>query len=798
MLKSYFKTIWRSVVKDIRFSCLNLIGLSSGLACVILIYLWVNEELNVDRFNEKDKHLYQVLHTDGTDTRENTPGYLAYALRDEVPEVEYAASVIPSTWFSNNGLFSFKETNIRAGAEFVSKDYFDVFTINFIEGNKSQLFSNKHAVAISKDLALKLFHTSNVVGKTVTWDQEGFNDDYVIAGVFEKFPSNSTTQFDAIFNYDLFLEKNPKLQQWTNSDPSTFLILRKGVDINRFNKKFTNFIKNKNEKSTSTLFVQRFSDRYLHGKYENGVPVGGRISYINLLTIIAIFILVIACINFMNLSTARALKRAKEVGIRKVMGAGRGFLVLQYLGESVLVSFLSLLIAIVIVLALLPSFQTITERQISFQFDSRFFISLLIITLTTGILAGSYPAVYLSGFNPMKVFSGKLKASHNDTWIRKGLVIFQLVVSNVLIVSVLVVYQQMNFVQKTNVGYNRDHVIYFEQGGKLSDDKNYYKEGGAYEKGLEAFIQRIKNIPGVVNASNFRHSIVNRNGGTTAVTWPGKSPNDQTQFTDIAAGYDFIETLDIQLIEGRSFSRNFGSEKSTVVFNEAAIQAMGIKNPIGRTVNIWGEDRQIIGVVKNFHFESLYNGIKPCFFDFSLNRRVSKIMVRIKAGTEQTTIAKLREFYKEFTGEPFEYKFLDEDYRALYASELKVVVLSRYFAGIAILISCLGLFGLAAFTAEKRKKEIGIRKVIGASVQNMVGMLSADFLKLVVIALAIALPLSWWINNNWLQSFAYRINITPALFVIACFAIIVITFLTVGFQTIKAASANPVKNLRTE
>jgi ABC-type antimicrobial peptide transport system permease subunit len=355
----------------------------------------------------------------------------------------------------------------------------------------------------------------------------------------------------------------------------------------------------------------------------------------------------------------------------------------------------------------------------------------------------------------------------------------------------------MQLIETSNLGYNRGHVIYFDKGGKLSNNADDYKQGAVY-KDLETFIQQVKTVPGVADASNFRHSIVNREGGTTDVTWEGKSPGDQTSFTDIACGYDLIETLGIEMKEGRSYSRTFGSDNDKVVLNEAAVKAMGLTNPIGKTVTIWGNKKQIIGVTKDFHFQSLYENIKPCFFDLSMNQRVSKIIVRIKAGDEKATIDRLSKFYNTYTGEVLDFKFLDNDYQALYASEERVASLSKYFAVIAIIISCLGLFGLAAFTAQKRQKEIGIRKVIGASVSTIVTMLSKEFLILVTISLLIAVPLSWWLMNSWLQSFAYRIEIKPVVFLITGSVVVLITVATISFQSIKAAVANPVKSLRTE
>jgi putative ABC transport system permease protein len=499
----------------------------------------------------------------------------------------------------------------------------------------------------------------------------------------------------------------------------------------------------------------------------------------------------------MNLSTAKALKRIKEVGVQKIVGASRRSLIGQYLSESILMAFLSLLTALCLVTILLPAFREITGKELSLQLTASFISAITIITLVTGIIASSYPALYLSNFRPALILKGKLKNGVGEIWLRKGLVVFQFSISVILIVCVLIVYQQMQLIETTNPGYNRDHVIYFDKGGKLSADEADYKQGAVY-KDLETFIQQIKTVPGVVNASNFRHSIVNREGGTTDVVWQGKSPNDQTSFTDIACGYNFIETLGIQIKEGRSYSTAFGSDNDKVVLNEAAVKAMGLTDPVGKTIIIWGDKKQIIGVTKDFHFQSLYENIKPCFFDLSANARVSKIAVRIKAGNEKATIDMLSKFYKSYTGEMLDYKFLDDDYQALYASEERLAALSKYFAGVAIIISCLGLFGLAAFTAQKRRKEIGIRKMVGASVSSITAMLSKDFLKLVLLSLVIAFPTSWWLKNNWLRSFAYRIHITVYVFLIAGISILVITIITISFQSIKAAIANPVKSLRTE
>lgn len=578
MIKNYFKLAWRNLIRNLRFSFLNLLGLSTGLACAILIYLWVSDELQVNKFNKNDDHIYQVMQpaSDGNEAVPNTPGLLADALAKEMPEVEYAASVIPATWFDNKGLFSFNDTHVRADAQFVSKDYFHIFSCPFKEGNSNVLFTAKNSIAISTQLAQKLFGTAkNIIGKTIEWNQQDFNETYIITGVFEKLPSNSTIQFDAIFNYTQFFDKCSQLSQWDNNDPNTYLLLKNGVNVARFNQKIKDFIKTKNAQTQETLFAQRFSDTYLYNHYENGVPAGGRIEYVKLFSIIAIFILLIACINFMNLSTAKALKRLKETGIQKVMGATRRSLIVQHLSESLLMSFLSLLIAMIIVAVLLPVFKQIAGKDLMLSFTPAFILSIITITVLTGIVSGSYPALYLSGFKPALILKGRLKNSVSEAAIRKALVVFQFTVSVILIVSVIIVYQQMQLIETTNLGYNRQHVIYFDKGGRLSGNKNDYQPGAVY-KDLQTLIAQIKTVPGVIDASNFRHSIVNRDGGTTDVTWQGKSPSDQTSFTDIASGYGFIKTLDISMKEGRTYSTDFGADNDKVIFNEAAVKAMGL------------------------------------------------------------------------------------------------------------------------------------------------------------------------------------------------------------------------------
>ncbi|MHA4842774.1 ABC transporter permease [Flavitalea antarctica] len=804
MSKNRLRTAWRNIMKDRLFTILNLFGLSVGLACTMLIYLWVNDELQVDKFNTKDKYLFQVLMNmetpNGIETGEQTPGLLAGTLASEFPEVEYAAAVVPVTWADKKGILSYQGKQITASNQFAGKDFFKIFSYTFIDGEGTAGLADKTSILISRELAMKLFGTTdNVPGKTITWSQQDFNGSYRISGIFENPPVNSTMQFDVLFSYDLYLEKNPKLLKWGNNDPRTYLTIKPGTDIDQFNQKIADLIKTRNEKSKSLLFVQKFSDRYLNGHYENGTPNGGRIDYVNLFSLTAIFILALACINFMNLSTARAIRRIRQAGVKKILGARRSTLIMQFLGESLLLTLISVVIAMAIVLLLLPQFNSITGKQLSIPLSPEFILVVLSIILVTGLVSGMYPAIYISGFKPVFALKGIHKNSFVELMVRKVLVIFQFTISVIFIVSVIVVYRQMKLIQTRNLGYDRDNIIYFESGGIVSDNKEDYRPGGKFETSLQTLLHRIAAIPGVTNVSNFRHNITNRDGGTYDLHWPGKAPDNRIDFTDLAVGYGFIETTGIKLREGRSFSRNFDSDKANIIFNQAAIDIMGLKDPIGKTVKLWGEDRQIIGVVENFHFQSLHENLKPCFLDLTFNHRASKIMVKLKGGQEKETIARLDALYKEENkGLPFEYRFLDEDYQALYSAEQKVSLLSKYFAGLAVIISCLGLFGLAAFTARRRQKEIGIRKVIGATTNHVMILLSRDFMKLILLSILVAFPIAWWAMYSWLDRFAYRIDLSMDIFALAGLATIFVTIFSTSFQSIKAALANPVKSLRAE
>jgi predicted permease len=764
---------------------INLIGLATGLACTLLIYLWVRDEWRMDKFHEKDSRLFQVMeyqqYADEIMTTTSTPGQLAETLKDEIPEVEFAAT---TTWIEDNTL-SIGEHNVKAKGYHVGSDFFNIFSYGLTEGQPDQVLRDKYAMVISRELAIKLFNTDeNIIGKTVELQHK---KTYTVSGIFEKLPSTSSYQFDFVMNYKERYDEEEWLRSWGSNGPSTFIVLQKGSDANQVNEKIKDLVKSKNEQSNVTLFLKPYSERYLFGRYENGQPAGGRIEYVRLFSVIAVFILVIACINFMNLSTARASRKAKEVGIKKSIGAQRHSLIAQYLSESMLTALVSLVLALAAVWLFLPKFNLITEKNIVLSLaDPEIALWLLAITLITGMVAGSYPAIFLSGFKPAAVLKGEMRGSWAELWSRKGLVVFQFFLSVILIVSVFVIFKQIEFAQNKNLGYKKDNLIRIPVEGRV-------------ETSVDVFLNEIKKVPGVVNASSMSHSLMGRNNNTSGLSWEGKNADELILFENVRVNYDMLETLGVEMVEGRMFSRDFGADSTKIIFNEAGIRAMNMEDPIGKKIKLWEQyDLEIIGVVKDFHFQSLHEQVNPLFFVL-YPRDTWNIMIRIEGGKEKETIDRLTSLYTSFNpGFTFDYHFQDQDYARLYSSEQRVATLSGYFAGFAILISCLGLFGLAAFTAERRQKEIGIRKALGSSSTNIVLMLSSDFTKMVLVSIGLGLPVSYWLLSIWLQRFAFHIELEAWYFIAAGLVALVVAWLTVASQAVKAANVNPINCLRTE
>ncbi len=764
---------------------INVIGLSTGLACGLLIFLWVYDELKVDQFHEKGDRIFRVMehqqYTEGIMTTWSTPGLLSGALAEEVPEIEYGLTL---NW-PNRYTLSVEDQNIKVTGRYVSKDFFNVFSYPLLEGNANSVLNDRSSIVLSRSTAENLYGTvDNAMGKTLELEHE---EVLSVSGIFEDVPTTSSQEFDVILPYEKYLDENEWLHNWGSNSPPTVVALHPGADAEAVSMKIADFVKERSENSNVTLFLKPFTRSYLYGRYENGVQAGGRIEYVRLFSIIAVFILLIACINFMNLSTARGSRRAKEVGVKKVLGVQRSVLTYQYLVESMLTAMISLIFAIIAVALFLPKFNLITDKEISFSVDPVIWGSFLLITVITGLLAGSYPALYLSSFKPVTVLKGEIKSTLGELWARRGLVIFQFTLSVILIISVMVVYQQVNYVMEKNLGYDKDHLVHFALDGNLSED-------------ADAFLAEAKRLTGVENISTIAHDLVGQQNNTSGLQWEGKNPEDRILFENVRVNYDLIETIGVELKEGRSFSRDYGADSTKIVFNEAAIEVMGFEDdPIGKTIRLWDEHNlEIIGVVKDFHFKSLHETVSPLFFRLT-PEQTWRVMARLEGGKEKEGLEQIQALYEQFNpGFPFDYRFVDEEYARQYAAEQRVATLSRYFAGFAILISCLGLFGLAAFTGERRKKEIGVRKVLGASVFNVVLLLTRDFTRLVLLSICVGIPIAYMIADTWLERFQFKIGIHWWFFLGAGLIVLVVSWLTVSSQAFMAASVNPNDCLRDE
>ena len=788
MLRNYLTVALRNLLRHRIFSLINILGLGLGLACSLLIGLWVRDERAVDAFHAPQLFsVYERQFYDGKVVGQYaTPGVLADELKKVIPEVRYASGF---AW-ENKATFAVgnkinRETGNHAGA-----DYFKMFSYPLLRGTPATALANPTSIAISRKLAENYFGSPEAaMGKTLRYEDRR---DLMVTAVFENLPPAVSNRFDYLLNWQLFLKDNSWAKEWSNNGPRTLVMLRPDADPVRVEAKIKRFLDGYNKGQSKSfrieLGLQRFDAMYLNGVFnDNGQPDGGRVAYVRLFSLVAVFILLIACINFMNLATARSVQRAKEVGIRKVVGAVRALLVGQFMGEALLLTFFAVLVSLVLIVLLLPGFNVLTGKQIVLPFGTpAFWLSLLGLTIATGLVAGSYPALFLSSLNPLRVLKGTLKPGSGAGWFRRGLVVFQFVLSIALIIGTIVVSRQVDYTQTKHLGYDRQNLVYVPLEGKLAEKYSLFK-------------QEASRLPGIRRVSRITETPTQLGSSTSGVEWPGKDPGVQIEFTQAAVGYDFVKTMNLKVVQGRDFSKAFATDSVGYLINEAAWQRIGYRNPVGQPLTQWGKQGKIVGVIKNFHFSSFHEPIQPLVIRLGETEDYGSALIRTEPGQTKEALASLEKLTRQLNPKfPFTYSFSDEEYRKLYQSEAVVGKLSNYFAFLAIFISCLGLLGLAAFTAEQRTKEIGVRKVLGASVGDIVALLSRDFLKLVLLANLIAWPLAWWATNRWLADFEYRAPIGWGVFALAGTAALLIALLTVSFQAIKAALANPVKSLRTE
>ena len=770
------------------FSVINIMGLALGMACSLLILLWVQNELSIDAFHANTDRLYQVFERQYYDNNIQgqyaTPGVLPDEMKKVIPEIQYATGINNY----NDNTFRVGDKILKLNGSYAGADFFKMFSYQLIEGKAETALNSPVSLAISRKMAEEFFgNPQNAMGKTIRYENKS---DFTITAVFENLPHTVSDKFEYVVNWLDYLKENSWAKSWDNNGPSTVVMLKPGANAELVNKKIAHFMDTYNKPSKAfreEIGLQKFSEVYLHSNFKNGVTDGGRIEYVHLFSIVAVFILLIACINFMNLTTARSVKRAREIGVRKVVGAIRSVLIQQFIGEAILLTFIAVVIALVIVLLLLPVFNMVTQKQIELPFANLYFwISLFSLTIITGFISGSYPALFLSSFNPVKVLKGAVKLSTGAAWFRKGLVVFQFVLSIVLIVGTIVISKQVNFVQTRNLGYNRENLIYVPMEGDLKTKYALFRNEALRMPGIQS-ITRITNTP-----DNFGSS-------TGGVNWDGKDPNTNIEFTQVSAGYDFVKTLKLKLVAGREFSPEFGTDTVGYLINESGLKRVGYKDPIGKPFTMWGKKGKLIGILKDFHFHSLHDPITPLIVRYGEVDGYGNIIVRTQPGQTKQAIATLEKLSKELNPDfTFTYTFADEQYKKQYLSEQIVGSLSNAFAFLAIFISCMGLLGLAMFTAEQRIKEIGIRKVLGASTASLFSLLSKEFMILVIIALLIASPVAWIFMNNWLEKYSYHTTIEWWVFALSGVISILIALITVSFQSAKAALMNPVKSLRSE
>ncbi|TSJ43039.1 FtsX-like permease family protein [Mucilaginibacter corticis] len=807
MIRNYIKTAIRSLSKNKGFTAINVLGLSLGLAACLLIVFYVSDELGYDTYNKNIDNIYRV----NTDVRFGgneasyavAPAPTAAALKTDFPEIEQAAR------FRVKGGFKVKKGNQNIQEDmmvYADPNIFDVFTLPMIYGNKANALKEPHTVVITERTAEKYFNSTNVVGRTLTFDD---NTPYKVTGVIKNIPHQSH------FNFDFFVAMpgldESKEDMWFSNNFQTYILLKKGADADKLNAKLSSFMRHRAGPQLQSILHLTFDDFEKGGNYYrlnltplkkihlysnklSEIDANGNIRYVYIFSAIAIFILLIACVNFMNLSTARSTNRAREVGVRKVLGSPRKYLIAQFLTESVIVTLAAAVIGLVMAWLFLAHFNQIAGKELTVtpQILGWLVPVLFAMVIIIGALAGSYPALFLSGFNPIEVLKGKLAAGFKGGRLRSFLVVFQFAISIFLIIGTLVIYNQLKYIQNRDLGYNRDHILLVKNVSTLGSSSQVFK-------------QEIKQLTGVQNAtltsalptggfqsstSFFKSPVPDQKNGILPQRWPIDA--------------DYIPTMGMKIISGRNFSDQMPTDSNSVIINETAARMLAFSNPVGAKMYEPEDNKMtrlkeyhIIGVVKDFNFKSLRENITPMFLMLEPND--GTLSIRFRSANIPALLAQVKNKWAQLSpNQEINYSFMDKDFDSIYRAEQRVGSIFMIFTTLAIIIACLGLFGLAAYATEQRTKEIGIRKVLGASLSTIIGMLSADFVKLVIIAICIASPVAWWAMNKWLQDFAYRANIQWWIVALAGAGAILIAFITISFQSIKAALANPVKSLRSE
>ena len=785
MLKNYIKIAIRNLKARKAFSIINITGLAVGMAGAILILLWVQNEYSFDSFHANNKTLYKVWYKfvtkDYTGTQDVVAGPLSDALKQGYPEVKSESRI----YWSTVRLFNYKEVSIKAKGNDVDKAFLTMFSFPLLQGNAEHAFDDENNILLTHHLAKKIFNNANPINQLVKLDNKQI---YKVSGVLKDLPDN--TEFD--FEYLVKLPASGAFMDnsWNNNSYYAYVQLQPNANLGQVNKKIANVYKQHVPENKNTeVFLYPFSKMHLYSRFDNGIAVGGRIEVIRLLLIIAGIILLIACINFMNLSTAQSQKRAREVGVRKVMGAARLSLISQFLVESIGIVFIAILFAFILVELSLPSFNQLTSKSLTINFaDPNFWLAFFGFILITGLLAGSYPAFYLSAFRPVKVLKGKINAVKSVINPRKVMVVLQFTVAIVLIITTAVIYRQIKFVQSRDTGFSLNNLIEVPVEGDIR--KNY------------PLIRNELLASGVATSTcqtSYNVTVDGSSQGGFSTDGVNKDQQNLSISTFATSG-NFIKTMGLKLLDGRDIDFNtYPSDSTSCMLNETAVKQLNIKNPVGSFIKSGTSTMKVVGVFKDFIIRTPYLNQGPMIV-FGSKYWIWNTLFRFNPQQDMAkNLRKVERIFKKYNpAYPFTYEFVDKEYQLKFADQQQTGRLSAIFAGLTIFISCLGLFGLALYMAETRAKEIGIRKVLGASVANITRMLTNEFVLLVVIAFIIATPIAWWAMNKWLQDFTYRINIGWVTFLAVGLTAILIAVLTVSFQSIKAAIANPVNSIKSE
>ena len=794
MFKNYFKIAFRNIVHQKVFSSINIFGLAVGMACSMLILLWVQDELSFDKFHKNANDIYLVVRSKANDKMAVTSNLLAPALKQELPEIENSTSImkLPEGF---NFLIQNGDKGFEENVSFAASNLLDVLSFKLKKGDPSTVLTDPNSIVITEEMEKKYFGDEDAIGKPLTISGFGQKRIAKVSGILENIPSNSHLQTQNIIPIDWFHSIGIDFNQWNDQSFRTYIKIKNKYDVRELSSKIkaceVRHFSNQNTEILSYSLIP-ITKIHLYGNDIKFLEPTGDIKYVHIFLIVAIIILLIASINYMNLSTALSLKRTKEVGIKKTVGASRKSLILQFFGESLLLSFFALCFADLLVILFLPTFNQLAGKRLELSSNLPIFITIsFLITVITGLISGCYPAIFLSSFQPIQILKGKLKIGSGSLFLRKGLVVFQFALSTIMIIATIVVFDQLSFIKNSNIGFNKNNLTCIKMTAEANSKYDVLKN------------ELLKN-PDILNISHSEAMSCRAWTKTVGINWRGKQPNEEKPVWLLHTDYNLASTYKIELSQGRFFSEQFPTDQTNAfVINEAAAKSMNLKSPLNEEIQVWGRKGKIIGVAKDFHFDSFHSAIEPLIMqipnDNQKNSRLNMISIRFKTGTLYNSIAFIEKTWKDRMNDlPFNYYFYDESLNTLYRADQRLGSIFKYSTFFSIIIACLGLFGMASLSVEQRTKEIGIRKVLGASISNITFILSKEFLLWIVAANLFAWPVAYFFMNKWLQDFAYRIDLSIWMFLIAGISALMIGLAAVSFHSIKASIANPVEALRYE